>query len=493
MTYKELDNQLLMHPTRLHPASIFFEFTFVIKETIFGFGIGLILTLKESLFLFLIFTSVFLTLLIIYSVLSWFRFTYHVENNELRIEQGVFIRKKRYISIHRIHKIDITANIVHRLFKLVKVQIDTASNSDGAEVYLSAVKLSEADLLRKALKKRTHVTQIEECQQDSSPIREKITWRRLFIAGSTSGSAGVIIIAVLTVFTQIEEMIPKKVFNEAYHWLSELGMFFLIILIIFLLFLLWLFGIAGTMIRYGNFTIEKRGEELFIKRGFLETKELTIPFERIQAVGVEQSIIRQPFGLVRVFAIVAGGSFDKLEAFPVLFPLMHKSEVESFLREFVPEYQGITEGSLKTPPRRALKYYLLSFSSGIILGVTIAIAYYFPTYSWIPLLLLLFRLGFSWLQYRSVGYACDGGRVIFQKRLFQKTTIITYQQRIQAFEKRQHRLQAFENLASVHLSLIGSSGFGTHYALHHLDEEDANELADWYSYRDSGADVSIKR
>src|SRR5690625_2413619 len=143
----------LSKPQRLHPAAMFFNLITVIKETILGLGIGLILTLKESVFYFLLFVSVFIVLLLIYSVISWFRFTYRVEENELRIEQGVFIRKKRYISINRIHKIDVTANVVHRLFKLVKVQIDTASSGGGAEVNLSAVKLTKATMLREALQK----------------------------------------------------------------------------------------------------------------------------------------------------------------------------------------------------------------------------------------------------------------------------------------------------------------------------------------------------
>src|SRR5699024_12105312 len=103
------------------------------------------------------FVTIFLILLIIFSVVSWLRFTYRVEDNELRIEQGIFIRKKRYISINRIHKIDVTADVIHRLFKLVKVQIDTASSGDGAEVNLSAVKITKAAKLRRALKKERKI------------------------------------------------------------------------------------------------------------------------------------------------------------------------------------------------------------------------------------------------------------------------------------------------------------------------------------------------
>src|SRR5699024_7810236 len=162
-------------------------------ETIFGFGIGLIITLKESVFYFLIFATIFLIVVVIYSFLSWWRFTYFVEGDELRIEQGVLIRKKRYLSKHRIHKIDLTANVIHRLFKLVSVQIDTASNSGIAEVNLSAIRYRDAAALRKTLQKNKRFVDGMADEEESVNPQKRITWKRLFIAGSTSGSAGIIV------------------------------------------------------------------------------------------------------------------------------------------------------------------------------------------------------------------------------------------------------------------------------------------------------------
>lgn len=475
-------------PRRLHPATMYFNLIRVIKETIFGLGIGLILTLKESLFYFVMFVSIFLVLLIISSVLSWLRFTYRVEENELRIEQGVFIRKKRYISINRIHKIDLTADVVHRLFKLVKVQIDTASSGGGAEVSLSAVKLKEGDLLRKTLKNQQTTTEEPEQLEKTYPTK-KITWRRLFITGTTSGSVGIILVAILAIFSQVEELIPKKIYNSTYTWIVGQGIVILVGLIIFVLLLLWLFGIAGTMIKYGKFTIEKRENELFIKRGLLETKELTIPFDRIQAIGIEQSLIRQPIKFVRIFAVVAGGSFDKLEAFPVLFPILREKEVEQFLSEFVPDY-GQVETDFIRLSKRGRKFYL--FNAAILFILTLGpVAYFFPSLIWIPLVFIAISLGFGWLQHKDGGYAIDGKRITFRRRVINKVTVRTYHSRIQSLEKKQHKVQRMQHLATTELSLIGSGGLGTHYSLKHLEEEDANKIADWYSYRKKEEEKSL--
>lgn len=472
----------LEKPRRLHPAAMYFNLIKVMKETIFGLGIGLIFTLKESLFYFVIFVSIFLLLLIVSSVLSWLRFTYRVEENELRIEQGVFIRKKRYISINRIHKIDLTADVVHRLFKLTKVQIDTASSGDGAEVMLSAVTIADGARLRQALQSGKKSTKMEKNQEDTKNPTKKITWKRLFIAGTTSGSVGFILIAMLAGFSQIEDLIPRKIYNSTFVWITSLGIVFIIGFIIVGLFVLWLLGIAGTMIKYGNFTIEKREKELFIKRGLLETKELTIPFDRIQAVGIEQSIIRQPFKFVRIFAVVAGGSFDQSEPFPVLFPILREKEAEQFLAQFTSEHTIATDTDLIPLDKRGRKYYLFSMSILFILGL-IPVIYFFPAYSWIPIILIILSLTLGWLQHKDGGYFISGKRITIRRRRLNKVTITTYHRRIQSIEKSQHKLQAIEKMATTGISLIGSGGLGTHYTLRHLTDEDANKIADWYSYR----------
>ena len=472
----------MQQPRRLHPAAMFFNLVKLIKETILGFGIGLVITFQESFFYFTLFVSIFIVIVIASSVLSWLRFTYRVEDGELRIEEGVFVRKKRYISINRIHKIDLTANVVHRIFKLTKVQIDTASSGGGAEVNLSAVKVSDGEKLREALKKVTvtPTTETEDEEKVDNP-EQKISWKRLFIAGTTSGSAGIIIAALLAGFSQIQQLIPDNVYDATFNWVIGLGLVLIVLFSIVALFVLWLLGIAGTMIKYGNFTIEKREKELFIKRGLLETKELTIPFDRIQAIGVEQTLIRQPIKFVQVFAVVAGGSFDKMEPFPVLFPIMRESEVSAFLEKFVPEHQMDSEKIIPLS-KRGRKFYLFNASVIFFLAL-IPVLYFFPTFSWIPIILIIFSLWFGWLQHKDGGYYIDGKKLILRKRNINKVMIATYHHRIQSLEKKQHFLQRKLQLATTGVALIGLSGLGTNYSLTHLEDDDANKIADWYSYR----------
>src|SRR5690606_39347729 len=62
--------------------------------------------------------------------ISWLRYTYRVEDMELRIEYGLFVKKKRYIPFDRIQSLDFSEHILHRPFGLVKVKVETARSEE---------------------------------------------------------------------------------------------------------------------------------------------------------------------------------------------------------------------------------------------------------------------------------------------------------------------------------------------------------------------------
>jgi len=471
---------------RMHPAAIFFDLVKSLREMVFLFVLGFI-TFREQGFLYFLMVALFIILLmIIFKTIAWYRFTYSVEENELRIEYGIFIRRKRYISKNRIQSIDLTAGVIHRIFKLVKVQIETAGSGAEAEGSLRAVTLQEGERLRDELKQKAAY---EETKTDIETEEEKtepsftISFKRLFLAGSTSSSIGIILAFFLVAFSELEQFIPEEIYSDALGWIIGLSIILLVIFIVFVLIILWLLGIAGTMIKYGNFTITNRKDELFITRGLLEKKQITVPLKRIQAIGIQESIIRQPLGYATIFAEVAGGSQEKGEEFStVLFPIIKKTEIEDFLQEILPEYAKQPE-EWETLPKKAGKYYLFrSMLPFILIGT--GIIYFLPTFSWVAILLFIVSFVLGWLRYKDGGFAQSGNKLLVRYRTLSKITMMIYHRRIQAFEKKQHLWHRRENLAMMELSIIGKLGIGKHYRLKEMKESDTNQLSDWYSYRD---------
>lgn len=463
---------------RLHPATIVFNFLQLLKDFFLPIIIGFLTIGSEGFGYFLIVTAIILIIFIPFSVLSWYRFTYQTTEEQLIIEQGVFIRKKRYISKNRIHSIDLTETLIHHMFKLVKVQIETAGSGDGAEVFLKAVSLKEGEELREQLKKTSQIV-YEELPDHT----DQITVGRLFIAGSTSGSIGVILAAIGFFFSQMEQFIPDSFYDETIKWIIGLSVIFLIGLIIFILFILWLLGIAGTMIKYGNFTITKRKEELFITRGLLEKKQITIPVDRIQAVGIDESIFRQPFGFTTVFVEVAGGAIDQGSDFTtVLFPLLKREELEVFLKKYLPDYVS-EEKELPSLPKKSMIYYIArSFFPVLILSIILFVI--FPEFVYIPFTFMIISIVYGWLVYKDSGMKLAGKKLTIRyRRGLSRRTIRIFQNRIQALEIKQHKLHLLHGLASVKVSIIATSGNGKHFTVHEAHSKDADRIFSWFSYQ----------
>src|SRR5690625_5903521 len=171
------------------------------------------------------------------------------------------------------------------MLKLVRVDIETASSGSNAEALLSAVKASEREQLREEIRTKTTIYEETEVMGRVNP-RYKISFKRLFLAGSTSGSIGVILAIGLFAFSELEQFVPQQFYDNAIAWLIGLSIVIILSILMIVLLVLWMLGIAGTIIKYGNFTIIKKEEELFITRGLLEKKELTIPLKRIQAIRI---------------------------------------------------------------------------------------------------------------------------------------------------------------------------------------------------------------
>src|SRR5690625_848818 len=93
-----------MSKQRQHPVSILFQLVTIIRHVIFYIIIGFISLKGEYFYYFFIILVILFISLLIYCILSWYRFTYEITEDEIRIESGLFIRNHRYISKNRDRK-----------------------------------------------------------------------------------------------------------------------------------------------------------------------------------------------------------------------------------------------------------------------------------------------------------------------------------------------------------------------------------------------------
>ncbi|MEH7223980.1 PH domain-containing protein [Bacillus sp. JJ1566] len=474
----------MSEPRRMHPVAGFLSFLKQLKELIlpfiFIFFVGPGDGFGKYYFLG---TGVVILLMLVFGILHWYRYTYRIENGELRIEYGVFIRKKRFIPIERIQTIDVSAGIIQRIFGLVKLQVETAGGGMQAEAVLTAIKAEEANQLREMLSRsKTH--QEEETVTQHTRFTYQITQKELLVLASTSGGIGIVISGVLAFLSQFAEYLPfEKVYNTIEKFVSLSILIYIIVLIALFLLIAWFVGILIMTLRYANFTVVKRDEELFITRGLIEKKQTTIPLTRIQAIRIGENLIRQPLGYATVYIESAGGSIDKGEDFStVLFPLVKKSAINDLLPHFVPDYQ-MHDVENYVPSKAKWRYMFRGMLPFVIfVPAIVMLSYVFSSWGYLGLLLLPMGAIFGYSRYKVAGWRIEDDQLTLQFRFFSKITVLHHKKRIQSMDKKQSFLQRKKELGSVR-TFIKSAVTGQGFEVKDLQISDCWTIWEWYTKR----------
>jgi putative membrane protein len=417
--------------------------------------------------------------LLVWGVISWLRFSFRVEEGELYIEQGVLVRKKIYLTSDRIQVIDISAGVVQRLFGLVAVEVKTAGSS-SKEAKISALSREKAQALKVKLWQEHKEASMEE---EENPYRTySLDTPDLLVAATTSGRMGVALSIVGAGFSQIDQLIAEdQIYQFVENHIPRSTSLSLVVLsIIAILACSWLLSFLSTIIAYYDFEIEVRDSELLITRGLFEKTQLTIPFNRIQAVQVKEELMRQPFGYVSL-VIESAGYGDSQGNSATLFPLIKKGEMYSFLEEVLPEYNYKINGSHKRAPRRALRRYLfrmLWWTLPVILLLWGTVPY--GGYAW---LLLLPALLLGYQQYRDAGIRSEDETLILSSRLLSKKTAIVKKYRTQATMLKRNPFQSRLDLQDFTIH-VASGNQGRSFTVRDLSEETVQHFWQWMRHQD---------
>ena len=172
------------------------------------------------------------------------------------------------------------------------------------------------------------------------------------------------------------------------------------------LLLAWFIALIGTMLKYANFTVTKTEHDLVISQGLLERRQITIPLKRIQAIRINENIIRQLLGVGTVYVESAGGSAKNKEGSKVmLLPLVKMNQIVPILEPFITDYQHNT--TFTPVPERARIRYLIRNSYWTI-PIVIASLFFWKGWGLFSLILLGLVLIWAVMEYKDAGWRLQG-------------------------------------------------------------------------------------
>lgn len=484
---------------KLHPVSTIINFAKGLKDLIIPFviifaanGFNVSFNPKEEGFWAQLIPfavmSILTILYLINGMIKWWTFVYWYEEDELRVEYGLFVKKKRYIPFDRIQSFNYKEGVFHRIFGLVQVMVETAGGTDGKpEVILTAISKEAAKQIEQVTRK-VKQTKLEGVVEDGVEIREennghlqqrlilKMNVKDLIILASTSNGIGVVLAGVAAAMSQFSEFIPYERIFEEVSSLIKFGFVVVTISIFAALFVAWFISVIITFINYYDYTVIEEDERITITRGLLEKKRITIPLNRIQAIKIIESPLKQCFGYSSVVVESASAGYGEKDKKMTLFPLMLKREVYDTLHALLPAFEW--EQTLTKPPKKAKPFFYRLDILWLIPIISFCSYFWFP-YGVLSILIIIPVMLMGLWQYKTTGFAITGNQLTIVYRGISKVTFVVEKKRIQAIQSKQSYFQKRKNIASVQATVM-SGMMGATAKASHLNSPDAEQILQWF-------------
>jgi putative membrane protein len=460
---------------RLHPLTLVFEAAGVARQMIVpalvgGVSVGrgdVDAALAVGLLLFSV--PPLLAAAVRYAFFRW-----RLDPSDLVIRSGVLSRKHRVIPLARVQNVELRQSALQRLFGVGELRVETAGSGGSPEAVLSVLGTAEARALRAEVLARRPGALSAAAEAELSPalaaghaaVPPLVEIRRtdLVLAGATANEAGVIAVALAGAAQLLDDLpLPwLERFGDPFAWLERVAgprtlplVALAAALVLVVLMVGWLASIAGAVVRYHGFTLSRAGGELRKRYGLLTVHEASVPLERVQAVRIEESLLRRSLGLASLRIETAGaapgqaGGSGGAEAF---VPIAHRGEVARLVRGVFDDFDFDRVALRPVAPksrRRAMRRYALVLGVPALLFAAAAVRAGEP--GWLVALLPVLPLPtlLARWEYLNRGYALVSGYVVARAGVLNRVTWIVPDAKLQTVHLTESFFQRRHGLASV--------------------------------------------
>ena len=478
---------------RLHPLSVFFN----VAKQAGGLALPLLLVLagaRSGGFPWELLGGVFLIPYAIVAVGRHLTFRYRYEPAEMVIRTGFLFHNERHVPYARIQNIEAVQNVVHRMFGVVEVRVQTGG-ADEPEATMSVLPVAALQEMRlRVLEGRSsagHGT--VETVRDRPLVLLRLRPRDLLLSGFIENRGVLVVGAALGLLWELD-FVPGLIQAAVGQRVSGRGTAeaiaravsggtlrpgtmatALAVIVGFLLFTRVL-SMGWAFVRLHRFTVSRDGEDLRIAFGLFTRLTTTIPLRRIQQLTIRRTPLHRLFGQSSVRVATAGGTPNgSSRQREWLAPIIRHADVPRLLQEVLP---GVDVSKLEWRPvhpgafRRAVKGSLAA-AFGASVGAIGLLRWW--SVAIVPACLVLAvvqaRLAVAGLAWATTDHA-----IAFRRGAFWRNVSIARYSKIQVVALHESPFDRRTGMATVSADTAGASG-DYHVTIPYLDREVARVLS----------------
>ena len=421
------------------------------------------------------------------SVLAYFKFYYFIANNHLNIHKGLLRRTKVNIPFERIQTIDFEQNIIHQLFGVVRVKIDSAG-SGGEEISFDALEKDRAEFLRDyILEQKAELTgDIEPKEQAEREARELILHLRpgdlvkIGISQNHLRTAAIIFAFFFALAEDVSEVLEDiDLFNRISTEVEALvkGSFMLALIAVPVFLLISFFvSLIRTVFVYYDTRFWKTTHGFKLVSGLITRKEKSAQKDKIQLIAWNTNPIRKLFGMFRM-SLYQASSVEVFGDKSITVPGCYQSHVDRTIERVIPDAHQAEYEEHRVHPLARFRFILFAgllpcivlSAIGIVFGRQLA----FIVWLYLPVAIWMGQL-----YYRKKRILLHPDLALLKGGIIGNEYKLLQIYKVQAVRLRQSFYQWRRDLATV--SLYTASG---DVSIPFIPIRKAEEIRDYVLYR----------
>lgn len=445
--------------------------------------------------------------LVAISLLRYFTYRYAIGDDRLSVRSGLLSRNRREIPFARIHNVAVQQNLLHRLFGVAEIRLESAG-SKHPEAEMRVLRLDQALALEQLVRQHGRRPQADvdapladvlaghaTTGPSALPTSHTLLALRsadLIRLGLVSNRGMVLVAAAIGAVFQL---VPREVVGDFIkaHVREAAGMAngvslsttsWVVIAAVFVLLVMVmtrLLSIALAFVQYYRFTLSRGDGRLTVERGLFSRSRSSVGERRIQAWSLHQGIMQRWLGVQQLKVDIAAGNAEDSNSRSLreLAPIASQADCQRLLQDLA--------GQLHWPPpqwqavaaRQAWRLCLPAlFWQPLLITALWQLAG-----SW-ALLLLCWLPFTAWRAWRTVafmGYHVDTRAVMVRGGWRQRWWRMAQTSKVQGLRLQRSPLDRLCGTASVLLDTAGSSLGGPRLRLQLLPLARAEQLLEQLS------------
>lgn len=409
------------------------------------------------------------------SVWQYYTYRYRIEDDSLVVRSGVFERSLRQIPFSRIHNVALHQTLLHRLFGVAEVRLESAGGR-RPEAEMRVLRLDQAHALEALVRRHAVHAAIAAADADRAHAGAQDAPRELLRLpipevvrlGMISNRGMLVVGAAFATISQINPDLlgaPIERFARALvTWLDlhRLGLVEYLLaalgLVLGAVVVLQLLSIALALLQYAGFRLTETGPRLTIERGLLTRIRTSASRRRIQAWTLKEGLLHRAFGRRSLLVDTAAAQHQSEQrAFRELAPVATPECADALVRHVLDHAHWPPQRWQPLHPRAWWRLALPGLLFGG--GLTLLLCWNFGAWGLFGLLWWPWAVLAARRNARRAGYALEGELVAVREGWCSRHWRFAELDKLQVLRLRRGPLDRRLGMATLWLDTAGAGAF----------------------------------